>query len=113
MTCTACVCLLCRGLHLGDERHYLFDYPPVEDICRRHSRLFDDSRRTMRLFMWHPDQKGTASCLLQIIDEIDELLDYILRCVPCRLRGQKSNFPSLPFPSLPFWYFPSLPFLVL
>ena len=47
----------------------------VKDICRRHSRLFDDSHRTMRLLMWHFRQEGVASCLFQILARIDEVQD--------------------------------------
>ena len=36
--------------------------------------LFDDSHGAMRLFMWHLCQKDVASCLLQLLDGIDETL---------------------------------------
>ena len=75
MARVARVCLLCLGMHLGDEKHYVFECPTVENIRRRHFRLFDNSHRTMRLFTGDPNQKSFASCLLQILDEIDELLD--------------------------------------
>ena len=75
MARVARVCPLCSGMHLGDERHHVFECPAVEDIRRRYSMLFVDSHRAMRLFMWHPDQKGVAACLLQVLDRIDELLD--------------------------------------
>ncbi len=58
----ACVVRVCPGMHLGGERHYIFECPDVHDICGRHSRLFDNSHEAMRLFMWQPDQNGVASC---------------------------------------------------
>ena len=74
MARVARVCLLCLGMHVGDERHYVFDCPSFHDICIRHSRLFDDSYGAMRLLMWHASQKGVASCLLQMLDRVDQLL---------------------------------------
>ena len=74
MARVARVCPLCPGMHVGDERHYVFDCPSFDDIRMQHSRLFDDSHGAMRLFMWHPHQKGVASCLLQMLDRIDQLL---------------------------------------
>ena len=65
------VCPLGPGMHLGDERHYVLECPAVEGIRRRFSMLSVDSHRAMRLFMWHPDQKGVAACLLQFLDRID------------------------------------------
>ena len=36
-------------------------------------RIFDDSHGATRLFIWHPHQKGVASCLLQMLDRVDQL----------------------------------------
>ena len=74
MACVARVCPLCPGIDVGNERHYVFDCPSFDDICVRHSRHFDDSYGSMRLFMWHPHQKGVASCLLQMLGRTDQLL---------------------------------------
>ena len=51
-----------------------FDCPSFDDIRTRHSSLFDDSHGAMRLFMWHPHRQGVASCLLQMLDRIEQLL---------------------------------------
>ena len=56
------VCLLHPGIYVGDERHDVFDCPSF-DIRIGHSGLSDDSHGVMRLVMWHPHQKGVASCL--------------------------------------------------
>lgn len=60
---------------VGNEGHYDFHCPAFDDIRMRHcDGLFDDSHGATRLFMWHPQQKGVASCLLQMLDEIDQPL---------------------------------------
>ena len=64
-----------NNLRRGSSSSYVFECPAVEDIRRRHSRLFDDSRSGMRMFMWHSNQKGVASCLLQTLESIDGFLD--------------------------------------
>ena len=64
----------CSGMHVGDERRYGFDCPAFDDIRHGFQRPFDDCHGVMRLLMWHPCQKGVASCLLQILDRIDESL---------------------------------------
>ena len=64
MAQVARVCPLCPGMHVGDERHYVFECPAFDDIRRGFQHLFDDSRGPMRRLMWHPCQKDVASCLL-------------------------------------------------
>ena len=78
-------------MHLGDERHYGFQRLAVEDICRRDSRLSNDSHTAMRLFMWHPDQKGVASCLVQTpwLNIRGSGPDFLLR--PISLAGCKDK----------------------
>ena len=68
------VCPACTGGHVGDERHLVFECPAFQHVRRRHAGLYTDARSTMRLFMWHRDQKGVASCLLQLLSEYDALL---------------------------------------
>ena len=48
--------------------------PCFDDIRVGFRQLFDDSHGAMRLLMWHPCQKDVASCLLQLLDRIDETL---------------------------------------
>ena len=48
--------------------------PCLDAIRRGFQHLFDDSRGAMRLLMWHPFQKDVASCLLQLLDRMDETL---------------------------------------
>ena len=48
MARVACVCPLCPGMHVGDERHYVFECPAFDDIRRGFQHLFD-SRGAMRL----------------------------------------------------------------
>ena len=64
----------CPGMHVGDESHCVFECPAFADIRRGFQSIFDDSHGAMRLFMWHPCQKDVASCLLQLLDRIDETL---------------------------------------
>ena len=52
----------------------LFECPAFDDIRRSFQQFFDDSHGAMRLLMWHPCQKDVASCLLQLLDRIDETL---------------------------------------
>ena len=70
MAQVALVWPLCPGMHVGDERHYVFECPAFGDIRLGFQHLFDDSHGAMRLFVWHPYQKDDASCLLQLLDRI-------------------------------------------
>ena len=58
---------LCPGMHMGDERHCVFERPAFDDIRRGFQHRFDDSHGAMRLLMWHPCQKDVASCWLQLL----------------------------------------------
>ena len=72
MARVARICPLCPGLgmHVGDERHFIFECPASDDIRRGFQHLIYDSHGPMRLLMWHPCQKDVASCLLQLLDRI-------------------------------------------
>ena len=52
--------------------------------------------------MWYSNQKDAASCLLQILDRIDELLTQTIYCVPLALLAIRDRvhcpFTSFPFP---------------
>ena len=37
------VCPLCPGMHVGDERHYVFECPAFGDIRHGFQHRFDDS----------------------------------------------------------------------
>ena len=82
-------------MHVGNQRHWQFWLP-----------LFDegpsfsyDSPEAMRLFMWHLYQKGVASCLLHLLDGIDEFLTGRLHCVPSAMLAAWTSFNSLSLPS--------------
>ena len=64
-------------------------------VCPCRSSLFDDSHGLMCLFMWHPHQKGVASCLLQMLDGNGRLLTLTNRCVPSAMLDARTNFQSL------------------
>ena len=67
MARVACICPLCQGMHVGDERHCALDCRLFDDIRVRHSRLFDNSHGAMCLFMWHPHpQELVRLCMLQL-----------------------------------------------
>ena len=68
------VCPLCSGGHVGDERHLVFECPALQPVRRMHADLYTHARSTMRLFMWHRDQKRVASCLLQLLSQYDAML---------------------------------------
>ena len=68
------VCPLCSGGHVGDERHLVFECPALQPVRRMHADLYAHARSTMRLFMWHRDQKRVASCLLQLLSQYDAML---------------------------------------
>ena len=67
-------CPLCPGKHVGDERHCVYECPAFDDIRLALQHLYDDSHGAMRLLAWHPRQRDVASCLLQLLDSIDETL---------------------------------------
>lgn len=69
------VCPHCPGHSPGDERHLVFECPAFEHIRRQYAHVFQDARSTMRLFVWHEDQKAVASCLLRLLSEYEALLD--------------------------------------
>ena len=60
-----------------------------------HYHHFDDSHVAMRLLMWHPCQKDGASCLLQLLDRIDETLTCTFHCGPLALLAAWMEFKSL------------------
>ena len=43
------ICQSCPGMHVGDERHYVFECPAFDDILRGLQHLFDDSHGAMRM----------------------------------------------------------------
>ena len=62
-------CPLCPGHHVGDERHLVFECPALQHIRQHYAGIYSDAHSTMRLFMWHKDQKAMASCLLRLLSE--------------------------------------------
>ena len=67
-------CPLCPGHHVGDERRLVFECPALQHIRQHYADIYSDAHSTMRLFMWHKDQKAVASCLLRLLSEYDSLL---------------------------------------
>ena len=47
-----------------------------------------DSHGTMRLLMWHPHQKDIASCMLQSLNRVDEIVTSTVHCIPTALLGE-------------------------
>ena len=72
--CNSVSFLHCPGHHVGDERHLVFECPALQHIPLQYTDIFSDAHSTMRLFMWHTDQKAMASCLLRLLSEYDSLL---------------------------------------
>ena len=60
-------CDLCNTQAVGDELHYVFDCPRFGAIRAQHSNLFQDAEGSMRLFMWHKDQKAVSHGLRAIL----------------------------------------------
>ena len=60
-------CDLCNTQAVGDELHYVFDCPRFGAIRAQYSNLFQDAEGSMRLFMWHKDQKAVSHCLTTIL----------------------------------------------
>ena len=58
------MCACCAMECIWVMRGVIFVMSAVQDICRRHFRLFDDSHRALHMFMWHPSQKGAKSLLV-------------------------------------------------
>ena len=84
-------CPFCPGHHVGDERHLVFECPALQHIRQHYADIYSDAHSTMRLFMWHKDQKAVASCLLRLLSEYDSLLGWNMICVPSTvlaLRGR-------------------------
>ena len=73
------VCPHWDGGRVGVGRHLIFECPALEHVQRRHGRdSCRSTRPTMRIFMWHKDQKAVASCLLQLFSEYAGLPDVQL-----------------------------------
>ena len=60
-------CDLCNTRAVGDELHHVFDCPRFGAIRAQYSNLFQDAEGSMRLFMWHKDQKAFSHCLTAIL----------------------------------------------
>ena len=60
-------CDLCNTQAVGHELHYVFDCPRFGAIRAQYSNLFQDAEGSMRLFMWHKDQKAVSHCLTAIL----------------------------------------------
>ena len=60
-------CDLCNAQAVGDELHDVFDCPRFGAIRAQYSNLFQDAEGSMRLFMWHMDQKAVSHCLTAIL----------------------------------------------
>ena len=58
---------LCNTQAVGDELQYVFDCPPFGAIRAQYINLFQDAEGSMRLFMWHKDQKAVSHCLTAIL----------------------------------------------
>ena len=52
---------------VGDELHYVFDCPRFGATRAQYSNLFQVAEGSMRLFMWHKDQKAVSHCLTAIL----------------------------------------------
>ena len=75
MARVARVCPLCPGMHVGRKSIISLIAPHLMTLAAAIPCGFsDDSHGAMRLFIWHPHQKGVTSCLLQMLDRIDQLL---------------------------------------
>ena len=59
-------CDLCNTQAVGDELHYIFDCPCF-GARAQYSSLFQDAGGSMRLFIWHEDQKAVSHCLTAIL----------------------------------------------
>ena len=46
---------------------HVFDCPRFGAIRAQYSNLFQDAEGSMRLFMWHKDQKAVSHCLTAIL----------------------------------------------
>ena len=62
-------CNLCGTQALGDELHYVFDWPHFSDIRSQYPALYQDADGCMRLFVWHIDQKAVSHCLTAILNK--------------------------------------------
>ena len=60
-------CDLCNTQAVGDELHHVFDCPRFGAIRAQYPNLFQDAEGSMRLFMWHKDQKAVSHCLTAIL----------------------------------------------
>ena len=67
LPCHLCRRNLCSTRAVGDELHYIFDCPRFDAIRAQYSNLFQDAAGSMRLFMWHKDQKAVSHCLTAIL----------------------------------------------
>ena len=64
MARVARVCPLCPGMHVGDERHYVFECPAFHDIRLGFQHLFDDSPWGHASFHVAPMSEGRCFLLV-------------------------------------------------
>ena len=82
-------CDLCNTQAVGDELHYVFDCPRFGAIRAQYSNLFQDAEGSMRLFMWHKDQKAVSHCLTAIL-QMAQTLTQIRPHKPGWLNGRSA-----------------------
>ena len=62
-------CTVCNTQAVGDELHCVFDCPRFSDIRAQFPGLFQDAAGSMRMFMWHKDQKSVCHCLIALLQK--------------------------------------------
>ena len=61
---------LCHTQAVGDELHYVVYCPRFGAIRAQCSNLCQGAEGSMRLFMWHKDQKAVSHCLTAILQMV-------------------------------------------
>ncbi len=53
----------------GDERHFMLECPQFDGIRAQYADLLQDARDSMRILMWHQNQKGLSDVVNTTLDE--------------------------------------------
>ena len=80
-----------QAIMLGMRGIWFFSAQHLQHIRQHYADIYSDARSTMRLFMWHKDQKAVASCLLRLLSQYEFAPRLNAICVPSTvlaLRGR-------------------------
>lgn len=81
-----------EAMHTYDEQHCVLDCSLIDDLRSCNSRRFYGNHGPTRLLMWHPNQKGGAPCLWQVLDGIEQHLTQTHHSDPSAMLAGGTSF---------------------